>query len=389
MSELPRSIEWMERLIGFDTVSRHSNLPLIHEVADRLDTAGFVTAVRPDVTGDKANLVATLPAADGSMDGGLVLSGHTDVVPTEGQEWTSDPFAATVRDGRIYGRGTSDMKSFLAVALAAVPTMLEAPLREPVHFALTYDEEVGLFGGAQIVGDLRDLGLTPARCIVGEPTGMAVVAAHKSITLARIVVRGLPGHSSMAPHLVSAAFHGAQVITFVQELAEEFEREGPFDGGYTVPFSTISVDYLNGGSFSTTVPGECEIRFDLRTIDGVESDDVVARIRERAGQVEAAMRERHPSTGIDVTVLAQAPGLTATTDSALVDVLTAAGAEAPGVKVAFGTEAGFFSSVGIDTVVCGPGHIEQAHIADEYVSIEQIRTCERVLDGVIATMRDA
>ena len=193
------SMDWIEQLIAVDTTSHKTNLPLLELVSDRLNDLGISTAIRPSPKGDKANLIATIPAANGETNGGLVFSGHTDVVPVDGQDWTSDPFVASVRDGRIYGRGTTDMKGFIGVALSMVPRILEAPLRKPIHFALSYDEEVGLHGGSQMLDDFRELGFNPRLCVVGEPTGMRVIRTHKSFSLVTVTVRGRDGHSSLAP----------------------------------------------------------------------------------------------------------------------------------------------------------------------------------------------
>ncbi|GCE37866.1 Acetylornithine deacetylase [Rhodococcus wratislaviensis] len=383
------SEEWIKELIAVDTISHNSNLPLIQHVSDRLAELGVSSKIRPNAAGDKANLIATIPAATGSTIGGLVFSGHTDVVPVEGQSWTSDPFVASVRDGRIYGRGTADMKGFIGVALSMVPHILQSRLRVPIHFALSYDEEVGLHGGAQMLDDFRDLGLTPEFCVVGEPTGMRVIGAHKSFNLLTIEVRGHDGHSSLAPNLVSAAYYGAQMVGFIQDLAEEFQLKGPFDDAYDVPSSTISVNQIYGGSSSNTVPLECHIRVDFRTIMEVDPQVILSRICERARHIEAAMQAQYPTAGIEVSALALAPGLEAAPDSTLVAMLTRAGAIAEGDKVSYGTEAGFFHSAGIDTVVCGPGNITQAHIADEYVSLDQIRECERVLRELIDSLSEA
>ena len=386
MSTKLSSLRWIEDLVAIDTISCHSNLPLIELVAGRLEDAGIATTVRLNKSADKANLIATIPASSGSTAGGLVLSGHTDVVPVDGQDWGSDPFTISVRDERIYGRGTADMKGFIGVALAMVPRMLQVQLSEPIHFALSYDEEVGLLGGAQMIDDFRDLGLTPRLCVVGEPTGMQVIGAHKSFGLVTITVRGRDGHSSLAPNLVSAAFYGAQMVAFIQELAEEFEFNGPVDHAYDIPFSTISVNEITSGSSGNTVPSHCHIRLDLRTIPQVDPQEVLGRIRQQANLLQASMQAQDPGTGIEITTIGLAPGLESSNDSPLVATLAAAGVTAEGNKMAYGTEAGFFHAFGIDTVVCGPGNIAQAHIADEYVEIDQIRECERVLSALVNTL---
>lgn len=388
MTTMNSSLDWIDKLVALDTTSRHSNLDLIELVADRFASQGISAAVKHNKAGDKANLVATIPAENGCVAGGLVLSGHTDVVPVDGQAWTSDPFTMDVRDGNVYGRGVADMKGFIGVALSAVPRMLEARLREPIHFALSYDEEIGLFGGAQMIDDFHDLDLSPTRCVVGEPTGMRVIGTHKSFSLLNITVRGRDGHSSLAPNFVSAAFHGAKVISFIQELAEELQLKGPFEGGYDVPFSTLSVNHVASGSLGNTVPAECHIRLDFRTISEVDPDVVMNRIRERVEGIEAVMRSQDPTTGIDISTLAVAPGLEASDTSTLAAILAEAGASAEGDKMAGATEAGFFHSMGIDTVVCGPGHIAQAHVADEFVSLEQIKKCEDVVGALVDSLSE-
>lgn len=380
------SLDWIGQLVAMDTTSRNSNLPLVELVADRLDHVGASVTLRHNDTGDKANLIATIPSATGSTEGGLVLSGHTDVVPVDGQVWTSDPFALAVREDHIYGRGVADMKGFVGIALSLVPRILDTRLREPIHFALSYDEEIGLFGGAQMRRDFDALGLSPARCVVGEPTGMRIIETHKSFSLLEITVRGRDGHSSLAPNFVSAAFYAAELITFVRQLAEEYELDGPFDDGYDMPFSTLSVNHVVGGSFGNTVPAECRIRLDFRTIAQVDPHIVMDRIRERAAAIESAMQSKDPTTGIDITTLAVAPGLAAGPKSTLSSMLTGAGAVAAGDKMAGATEAGFFHEMGMDTVVCGPGHIAQAHIADEYVSLDQIQKCEHVMTALVDSL---
>ncbi|WP_193045383.1 acetylornithine deacetylase [Mycolicibacterium baixiangningiae] len=380
MTDELTSLQWIKELVAIDSTSDRSNLPILELIDTQLRKAGARTAFRPNQHRNKANLVASFPSADGSLAGGLVLSGHTDAVPVEGQDWTSDPYTAEVKDGRIYGRGTADMKGFIGAALSVVPRIQQAQLREPIHYVLSYDEEIGLHGGAQIASDLQELGLSPRHCVVGEPTGMQAVRAHKSFSLASISVRGVDGHSSRAPHLVNAAFYGAQLVGFIEQLAKEFEDHGPFDSTYDVPFSTISVNQILSGNASNTVPALCQIRLDLRTIPAMPPLQVLDRVRAHAQTLEKQMQD------LDITVeaIALAPGLDTSPRSTLLAALNDAGVSSGG-SVAYGTEAGFFDAAGIETVVCGPGSIAQAHIADEYVAIEQIAECERVLGALIDT----
>lgn len=382
------AVEWIQHLISLDSTSRKSNLPLLEFVANRIDHPRVVTDVFPNAEGDKANLLVTIPAADGSVEGGLVLSGHTDAVPVDGQTWTTDPYTATVVGDRLYGRGASDMKSFIGVGLSLVPLMLEARLREPVHFALTYDEEVGLYGGAHIVEDLRASNLTPRFCIVGEPSGMRVITAHKSITIVDAVVHGTPGHSSLAPLRVNAATFAGKLIAFLDELAQEHIRVGPFDAGYEVPHTTVSVDQVIAGNRSTTVPGECLVRFDFRTIAAVAPESILERVHARAQEIAAEMKALDQRSGIEFSSIALAPGLETERSCELAELLRSLGAVDDARKVVFGSEAGFFQQGGIETVVCGPGFIQQAHIANEFIELEQIRECERLLTDLVRNMSD-
>lgn len=380
---LEQSLEWIERLVSIDTTSTASNLPLITLVADHLESLGVLVAIRPNAGGDKANLIGTIPGVQSATTGGLVLSGHTDVVPVAGQEWASDPFTTDIRDGRLHGRGTTDMKSFLGVAIALAPQIIEARLPHPVHFVLSYDEEIGLHGGAQLPGDLADLGLTPRYCIVGEPTNMEVIAAHKSIGIIDIVVRGTSAHSSLAPTAVNAVVYAARMIAFAQEIADRFRAEGPFDAAYDVPFSTVSVNQIEGGGLGNTVPERCVLRLDFRTVGQVDPQQVLAQLETHAAKLSQEMEAIAPQAGIEVRPLSISPGLDTPTESELVEMLTLASAPSKAAKKAYATEAGFFSSAGIQTVVCGPGDIAQAHTANEFVTIDQVRLCGEILSATV------
>ena len=233
--DLPRSYDWIRRLVEIDSTSRLSNLPVIELIADEARRLGLTPHVCPTPDGQKANLLITVPAEDGTTAGGVVLSGHSDVVPVDGQRWSSDPFVPEVRDGRLYGRGTCDMKGFVGVAVALLPDMIAAELREPIHLAISYDEEVGCLGGDQIVKDIADLGLAPRACIVGEPSSMRVITGHKSISWARVTFRGRSAHSSLTAEGVNAIEYAARLVTFVRGIADEWKAQGPFDAAYLIP----------------------------------------------------------------------------------------------------------------------------------------------------------
>ncbi len=383
--DAPRAavLEWATRLVSIDTTSRDSNLPLIELVAAELRALGVTAHVRPDPTGEKANLIATIPASDGRVTGGVVLSGHTDVVPVDGQTWTTPPFEPRVRDGRLYGRGACDMKGFLAVALALVPDMQAASLHEPIHLAFSYDEEVGCLGGEQIVKDIAELGLHPRAALIGEPTSMRVILAHKSVNVAEIVVTGLAAHSSRKPYALNAIEHAATLIDRIRALGERYEKQGPYDPAYDVAHSTIGVNQISGGIAFNTVADRCAMACDFRTIAADDPHDVVDELRRYAAELDRDMKQLNPAGSATVTIGAMTPGLESTADGPAARLALELGASLSEEKVAYGTEAGQFSEAGIDAVVVGPGDIAQAHGPDEFVELRQLAACEELISRLI------
>jgi acetylornithine deacetylase len=373
----PQTSALIETLIGFDTVSRNSNLGLIEWVRDYLKRLGVASRLTYDAAGAKANLFATLGEA---RDGGIVLSGHTDVVPVDGQPWNTDPFKALQRDERIYGRGACDMKGFIACTLAAVPAFLEAPLKRPVHLAFTYDEEVGCLGAPVLIRDLQAAGIRPSGCIVGEPTGMQVMTGHKGLRVYRCGVRGLEAHSSIAPSGVNAIEYAARLIARIREIALELREHGPRDEAFSVPFFTLSTGIIKGGTASNIVPRDCEFRFDLRTLPGTSAEEPIERLRRYAAEtLLPEMRRTAADADIRIELEEDAPGLDTAADHPIVRLATRlSGNERPG-RVPFATDGGHFHRAGIATVVIGPGSVEQAHKPNEYVTLEQIAQCERFL----------
>ncbi|MER7070439.1 acetylornithine deacetylase [Terrabacter sp. NPDC000476] len=382
----PAGLAWTTRLVELDTTSRESNLPLIELVSDELRGHGIEPVLVHDETGAKANLLATFPAADGSVTGGIVLSGHTDVVPVDGQEWSSEPFAPQVRDGRLYGRGTCDMKAFIGSVLTALPQLAATDLREPVHLALSYDEEVGCVGAVSLVDEIVRRDLRPRACIVGEPTSMRVIRGHKALTLVRVAFHGVAAHSSRTPHGVNAIEYASRLVAFVRAAADRFRLEGPFDEHYDVPFTTATVNQIEGGIAVNTVPAECTVTFEFRAVGAVDVDATVEEFRAEARRIEAAMREENPAARVEVTIGAQAPGLETADDEDVISFVEGLGAVASDEKVAYGTEAGLFQRAGIPTVVCGPGDIAQAHAPDEFVELDQIRRCDDLLGSLLARL---
>ena len=379
----PTSIDCMRQLIGFDTTSRNSNLALIDWAEAHLSAHG--AKIRRDYNRErtKANLFATF----GEGPGGIVLSGHSDVVPVDGQAWSSDPFRAEVRDGRMYGRGACDMKGFIGVVLAQAQEFSHATLHSPIHVALSYDEEAGCLGIPGLLADLGAAGIRPDGCIVGEPTSMQLVTAHKGGRVYRCRVHGHAAHSSLTPSGVNAIEYAARVIAFIQDLSWREEEQGVRVEGLDVPFSTISTNLIKGGSGTNIIPAECEFFFDYRYVPGMAPDAFIDAIRRYvAEQVEPRMKRRHAHAGVELECTGDIPALNAEEHNSITQLAKSLLRPHASAKVAYGTEAGFFQGVGIPSIVCGPGSIEQAHKPDEYVPLAQLAECERFLDQLVVRM---
>ncbi|WP_341705090.1 acetylornithine deacetylase [Ferrovibrio sp.] len=380
------SLDMIRQLVEMPTVSRDSNLDLIHWIRDHLKGMGVESTLVHDATGKKANLYATLGPQDRP---GIVLSGHTDVVPVDGQDWETDPFRLTEKDGLLYGRGTSDMKSFVAIALAYAPQFLAQPLQTPIHYAFTYDEEVGCLGAKRLIEVLKEMPVTPKACIVGEPTGMQVIGQHKGKKSWRVDVRGFECHSSLTHLGANAVEAAAELIAFIKALARKKKAEGPFDAEFAPPHTSLHTGTVQGGTALNIVPKDCSFLWEIRYLpqDDVDAlyDEVVAYARDR---LEPELKAVDPACGFSFTQISGFPGL-ATPDSAgvieLAKVLTGANRVS---KVSFGTEAGLFSQeAGIPTIVCGPGSIEQAHKPNEFIALDQIAQCEAFMDRLLERVR--
>jgi acetylornithine deacetylase len=308
------------------------------------------------------------------------------VVPVDGQRWSSDPFSPELRDGRLYGRGTADMKSFLGVIMHRLPDLAAARLSWPVHLAFSYDEEVGCLGGAEIAAALGSRPSPPNVCIVGEPSSMRVIAGHKSSNLVELVFSGRSAHSSLTPEGVNAIEYAARSITFIRSLADRRRADGPFDDAYRVPWTTVSVNVVEGGIATNTVPERCRVAFDFRTIAGDDAAAVLDEITAHARGLEQEMRAEHPDAGVQVEVSAQVPSLDSSSDGEAYRLAVDLGGQPSGDRVTYGTEAGQFAGAGIDAVVCGPGDIAQAHAADEYIELEQVSACEQLIDRLLTRL---
>lgn len=358
-------------LVGFDTTSRDSNMALIEFVRDYLARHGVDSLLVPNPEGTKANLYATVGPTDRP---GVLLSGHTDVVPVDGQDWTSDPFRVVERNGRLYGRGTADMKSFIALALAFVPKFLERGLHTPVHLAFSFEEEIGCIGVRRLIDKLKHMPVKPALCIVGEPTGMQVVLAHKGKRSYVGRVHGLEAHSSLAPQGVNAIEYAAELIAYMKGMARRLAREGPFDPEFDVPHTTIHTGVIAGGTALNIVPKECRFDFEIRHLPKHDPAPLFAMIQTYAREtLEAEMHKVTPAAGIMLEEVNEIPGLDTRADEDVVAFVKGLAGRNDHAKVAFGTEAGLFQKrAGIPTVICGPGSIEQAHKPDEFIALEQI-----------------
>jgi acetylornithine deacetylase len=371
----------IRRLVAYPTVSRDSNLALIEWASEYVESHGGSTTLTFDDTRRKANLFATFPARDGNaMHGGIVLSGHTDVVPVDGQPWDSDPFEVTHRDGRLYGRGVTDMKSFIAIALAYLPRFLERGLARPLHYALSYDEEIGCIGVRRLIADVTARGITPLGCIVGEPTSMRPVVAHKGKVGWRCRVRGREAHSSLTPQGVNAVQIASEIVAYIAQRARQFRDSGAHDAAYDVPFTTAQVGVIRGGTALNIVPRDCSFEFELRHLPFDDPRAFIADVKAFAARFLPAMHAVDPSTYIEFDHLSTLPGFDTPGDSA-VAALGCDCAESHGFrKVSYGTEAALFHDASVPTVVCGPGNIEQAHQPNEWVSVAQLGQCEAFME---------
>lgn len=376
----------LEAMIGFDTTSRNSNLPLIDWAEDWLTRHGATCRRIYDDTGTKANLWATFGPADVP---GWVLSGHTDTVPVDGQDWSTDPFCLTERDGRFYGRGTCDMKGFVACCLGLAPELQNARLARPVHMALSYDEEVGCIG---VRGLLRELAAQPVRpmgCIVGEPTLMQVCIGHKTKRSLRATFTGTAGHSSRAPEFVNAVEYGARLIARMQSIGRRLATEGLRDPLYDTPHSTAHVGTAHGGTALNIVPDRFVTDFEFRVLTQEDADALVDEIRTYLfDELLPEMQATDPAAGIKLDLIAAFPGLDTDADAPVALTARKLARRNDSIKVAYGTEGGLFDEMaGIPTIICGPGSIGEAHRADEFVTLDQLDACENFLHGVIEECR--
>lgn len=378
-----KSFEMIQRLIAFDTVSRNSNLQLIHYVRDYLAGLGVQSTLVESPDGNKANLFATVGP---QVEGGVVLSGHTDVVPVDGQPWDTDPFTVVEKEGRLYGRGTCDMKAFSAVALAMVPDMLAAGLKRPIHFALSYDEEVGCFGAPAMIDRLVTDIAKPSAVIVGEPTSMRPIVAHKGIAALRTTVTGHEAHSSQVHRGVSAVMTAARLITFIDDMMGQNKANADPNCRFEPPYTTLHVGVVNGGTALNIISRQCSFTWDIRTLPGDNWRDYYERFQNYANSLLPAMQAIAPTAAIHTEILADAPPLQDQGGQAQDLVFSLCGHNHTDV-VPYAAEAGQFQERGFSVVLCGPGSIDQAHQPNEYIDIDQVSACETFLQELIQRLR--
>lgn len=375
--------DMLAKLVSFNTESQRSNLELIHFCRDYLAGLGVDSRIVPSPDGQKANLYATIgPQAAG----GIVLSGHTDVVPVAGQDWSSDPWTLTERDGRLYGRGACDMKGFDAIALALVPEMLKAPLKRPVHIALSYDEEVGCQGVRVMIKDMVQAGFAPSAVIVGEPSMMQVVTGHKGGMRMRTTVRGHAVHSSRVHAGVPAVMIAAELIHWHNEVMAENKARTPADTGFEPPYTTLHVGVVQGGTAVNITAEHCSFTHEVRCIPGESDEAYEQRYRAKLAEVEARMQAIAPETGIDFEVTSYTPAMGPEQGSAAETLCRRLTGDNGSHVVSYGTEGGLFQRAGWSTVVCGPGDIAQAHQPDEFLSVDQLEKGTQFIRGVIAEL---
>jgi acetylornithine deacetylase len=381
----PASLELIRQLVRFDTTSRDSNLALIDWVGEYLASHGLSWRLTHDDSRAKANLFCTI---GDPYEPGIVLSGHTDVVPADGQAWSVDPFGGVVDDDRLVGRGAADMKSFLGIVLAALPDMLAKPLAMPIHLAFSYDEEVGCIGVGRMIRDMRAIGIAPGICIVGEPTGMKVVTGHKGKLAMRAHVCGREAHSALAPYAVNALEYAAEMIVELRRMQREIAARGPFNAEYDPPYSTLHAGVLHAGTALNIVPRECTFDFEFRTVPGDDPHRLLERLRRFCDdELMPQMRAVAPESGIDFETKSDNPGLHTEETAEIVGRIERLARGGRGGKVAFASEAGQFQRAGFEAVICGPGCIGDAHKPDEFITFEQIRMGEAFIARVVDEAR--
>ena len=381
MSE-KNSIEILKKLVSFDTTSFKSNLDLIKFIENYLNDLNIKSELIYDETKNKANLFTTIGP---NLQGGIVLSGHTDVVPITKQNWTSDPFILTERDNKLFGRGSSDMKGFIAIVLSRVSAMVEKKLKKPIHLAFSYDEEIGCVGVHSLLDLIKKKSINPEFCIVGEPTSMEMVIGHKGKHAYDVKVDGLSCHSGQAPNGVNAINYASKLINYIEEINKEKSIKGPFDNEYEIPYSTLHTGLIKGGTILNIVPNLCQFEFEIRHLAEDDPLEIIQKIKQYTE--ELLIKEMHnisPKTNIEINEKITYPGLNISESISPVKQVKELLGNSSHKKVIFGTEGGLFKrELNLPTIICGPGSIDQAHKPDEFISIQQIEKGGAFIDKLI------
>ncbi len=383
MTDLSAQLDWIARLIAHDTISSKSNLDLIKDVEGYFAEQGVETFRVENDDATKSNLYAIVgPRAPG----GVVLSGHTDVVPVEGQDWDTDPFVVTEKDGKLYGRGTCDMKSFSAIGLSLVPEMLNTDLKRPLIFALSYDEEIGCLGAPRMISEIAERAPSPSAVIVGEPTNMNVINGHKGIASFRVRVTGYTTHSSQTDRGVSAVEAAARLIAKISDMRKARARDADKSSPFNPPYSTMTVNVVRGGTQLNIMAGEATFDWDLRAVPGDSATDIVEEFSDFAKGVEMEMRKQAPSCRIAIEQMTNAPAFAPHEPNAAADLAKSITGRNASDVVAYCAEAGQFQEAGFSTVICGPGSIDQAHQANEFITLDQIKLGTQFMRRLIERM---
>lgn len=377
--------DWLTRLVAFDTTSRNSNLALVEAVETWLDALGVRSTRIAAADGGKANLLFSIGP---QVAGGVVLSGHTDVVPVDGQDWSSDPWTLTERDGRLHGRGAADMKGFLAAGLSRVPAMLAADLKRPVHFALSYDEEVGLLGAPSLIEVLMAQVPRPALVVVGEPTGMRVVDRHKGIMGLRTTVHGHEAHSSQTHLGVSANIVATRLMAKIVEIADRLASapEHNVPNGFQPAHTTVTIGVVHGGTAANILARECSFIWDIRSPSPTQARAVFDEVEAYARELHAGIQARFPDCGIATEILSDVPPLTGDALAPARALVYQLAASSECESASYVAEAGLFERAGLPTVICGPGWIAQAHQPDEYIALDQLAAGEAFMDRLVEAL---
>lgn len=378
------TLDLLDRLIAFPTVSRDPNRELIAFAQDFLATRGIEAQIVATPDGRKANLFATIGPTDRP---GVMLSGHTDVVPVEGQAWSSDPFRLRVEDGRAYGRGTADMKGFVAAVLALAERAAGRELSTPLHLALSHDEEIGCVGVRSLIERMEQAPVRPLMCIVGEPTSLRIATGHKGKLAARATCCGVEGHSALAPKALNAIHLACDFVGVLREQQDRLAAEGARDPDYDIPYTTVHAGVIGGGTALNIVPNRCTVDFEIRNIAQDDASQILNRLIDGAAKLAEQRRSAFPQADIVVDVVNTYPGLATPGDAPIVDFVRQLVEDEATFKVAFGTEGGLFDSrLAIPTVICGPGSMDQGHKPDEFIALDQLSACDRMMDRLLARL---